>query len=328
VRYRIGAALLSTLSLWLCPLSARAWGDEGHEIVALIAAHYLEPAVRAQVDALLTGDTSGLLADTTLASESTWADRYRDSDRASSRLHYEQTRRWHYIDMERLAPDLDAACYWHPAVPSGVSASAGPAADCVIDKINQFEAEFASGDTSLEERRLALQFLLHLLGDLHQPLHAIDDADEGGNRKRVSAAGFDAGSLHYYWDTQFVRALGAEPSGVAAALIAQISPSVLRRWREGSVEDWARESYAVGQRYVYEPLPAADSSGQYHLSQSYVDAAQRAVATQLSAAGVRLAAILNRALTHPAGGANPARGHAGTADLLPASGATRPGEAG
>jgi len=198
----------------------------------------------------------------------------------------------------------------------------------VIDKINQFEVELASSDTSLEERRLALQFLLHLVGDLQQPLHAIDDADEGGNRKRVSAPGFDAGSLHHYWDTQFVRALGAEPSRVAAALIAQISPSALRRWRQGNVEDWARESYGVGQRYVYEPLPAADSSGQYDLSQRYVAAAERAVATQLSAAGVRLAVLLNRALTHPAGRANPARGRAGTADPLPASGATRPGEAG
>jgi hypothetical protein len=315
------------LSLWLWPASARAWGDEGHEIVALIAAHYLEPSVRTQVDALLAGDTSGLLADTTLASESTWADRYRDSDRASSRLHYEQTRRWHYIDMERLAPDLDAACFGHPPLPSGASASAGPAADCVIDKINQFEAELASRDTSPEERRLALQFLLHLVGDLNQPLHAIDDADEGGNRKRVSAAGFAAGSLHHYWDTAFVLALGAEPAAVAAALIAQISPSALQRWRRGSVEEWARESYAVGRRYVYEPLPAADSSGQYYLSPTYVAAAQRAVAMQLSAAGVRLAALLNRAFVGPTGGANGARGHTGTPDPLPASGAPRPGEA-
>jgi len=328
VKHRIGAALLCTLSLWMWPLSARAWGDEGHEIVALIASHYLEPSVRTQVDALLAGDTSGLLADTTLANESSWADRYRDSDRASSRLHYEQTRRWHYIDMERLAPDLDAACFGHPALPSGVSASAGPAADCVIDKINQFEAELAARDTSPEERRLALQFLLHLVGDLHQPLHAIDDADEGGNRKRASAAGFEAGSLHHYWDTQFVRALGAEPASVAAALIAQISPSALRRWRDGSVEDWARESYGVGQRYVYEPLPAADPSGQYYLSQAYIAAAERAVATQLSAAGVRLAALLNRAFTGSAGGANPAHGRAGTGEPLPASGAARPSEPG
>ena len=88
------------------PVSAWAWGDEGHAIIALIAEHYLQPPVRAQVDTLLIGDHSGLSADTSIAGEASWADRYRDADRDTTRVHYLQTRAWHYVDIELDHPDL------------------------------------------------------------------------------------------------------------------------------------------------------------------------------------------------------------------------------
>lgn len=75
----------------------------------------------------------------------------------------------------------------------------------------QFERELSALRTSAAEKLRALQFLLHLVGDLHQPLHAIDDHDAGGNARRVSARGLRAGSLHYYWDVEFVRGLGPDP---------------------------------------------------------------------------------------------------------------------
>jgi hypothetical protein len=245
---------------------------------------------------LLAGDRSGLTADTGFVSESTWADRYRDSDRDSVRTHYEQTRRWHYIDLERRDPQWDAACFQHPALEDVLHASSGPAADCVVDKIEQFEFELRQPRTTLEERRLALQFLLHLLADLHQPLHAIDDQDQGGNRKQLAGHGAAAGSLHHYWDVELVRSLGSEPAAVAASLRARISAAQRRRWSRGSVAAWAEESFAAGNRYAYEPLGFADGSGRYVLSGSYIEAAQLAVATQLSRAGVRLAVLLNRTL--------------------------------
>src|ERR1700761_7041430 len=108
------------LCVLLCrPLTAQAWGEEGHAIVALIAGHYLEPAVRTQVNAILAGDHSGLTADTSMASEASWADHYRDGDRDTSREHYLRTRQWHYIDIELDNPSVTQACFGFPPLAAG-----------------------------------------------------------------------------------------------------------------------------------------------------------------------------------------------------------------
>lgn len=187
-----------------CP--AFAWGDQGHEVIALIAQSYLEPGVRRQVNALLSADTDTLTAHD-IASEATWADKYRGSNEDGAR---ERTREWHFVDIEIDGPDLDQACFGHPKPPPGVRASKGPAHDCVVDKIEEFSAELASPNTSPEERIVALKFLLHFVGDVHQPLHAADKHDRGGNDDRVSAPGFKAGNLHHFWDTEFIQQLGPD----------------------------------------------------------------------------------------------------------------------
>jgi hypothetical protein len=104
-----------------------------------------------------------------------WADKYRDSDRDTTRNRYEATWRWHFVDIELGQQDLGPACFGHPALPPGVPASKGPPRACVVDKINQFAAELGDPATGASEQLLALQFLLHFVGDLHQPLHAADD---------------------------------------------------------------------------------------------------------------------------------------------------------
>jgi hypothetical protein len=289
------ALLLGTALLLPAP-ELLAWGDEGHATIALIAAHYLTPAVQGRVRALLATDQSALVPDTGIASEALWADRYRDSDRDGSREHYAQTRQWHYIDLERDAPDLAAACFGSPPLPLTEPASAGPADACVVDKIVQFERELRALRTSAAEKLRALQFLLHLVGDLHQPLHAIDDHDAGGNARRVTARGLHSGSLHYYWDVEFVRGLGPDPQQLATRLIGRIAPGDLRRWQRGAPADWAREAFRVGRTQGYDALPAAQRARSYRLPASYVEDATQAVALQLTRAGVRLAAVLNRSL--------------------------------
>ncbi|MFI4866824.1 MAG: S1/P1 nuclease [Steroidobacterales bacterium] len=275
---------------------AQAWGDEGHQIVALIAQQYLEARVKLRVEALLATDDSGLVPDRSMASEATWADRYRDADRDASRRQYEQTRQWHYVDIELDAPNLDQACFGHPGLGPATPASAGPAAACVIDKIEQFGVELRDPGTSPDERRLALQFLLHLIADLHQPLHASDDRDQGGNLKRVSARGMPAGNLHHYWDTEFVRRQGRDPRSVSQGLLARISSSDIEAWRRGDPADWARESFSLARSVSYDALPRADRRGDYRLSAAYVREAVDTVQLQLSRAGVRLAMVLNRSL--------------------------------
>jgi len=297
VQRPVTVLLLCVVTSW--PPAAHAWGDEGHQIVALIAQHYLDTAVQLRVQGLLATDRSGLVTDTSMASEALWADRYRDSDRDAGARRYQQTRRWHYVDLELSSPNLDHACFAHPALSPGTPASAGPAEDCVVDKIEQFEAELSDRHTSPGEQLLALQFLLHLVGDLHQPLHASDDADEGGNLKRVSATGLHAGSLHHYWDTEFVRQLGGQALPVSQRLLSQISAADIAAWQRGAPADWARESFSLAKAAAYGPLPPPGARGGYRLSAGYVRNAVTAVQLQLCRAGVRLAGLLNRALGSP-----------------------------
>jgi hypothetical protein len=290
-----------TLTLVLALLLLRAgpacaWGDEGHAVIARIALHYLTPAVQQRVQALLASDHSGLVADTGLASEASWADRYRDADRDTTGLHYLQTRQWHYVDIERDAPDLNAACFGAPALPPGVVASEGPPMACVVDKIEQFERELRAPGTAPQERLRALQFVLHLVGDVHQPLHAIDDHDAGGNARRVGARGLRAGSLHFYWDVEFVRLAGPDPGILASQLQQQISAADLARWRRGTPADWAREAFGVALAQGYGALPARRGRRIERLSRTYVEDATQAVTVQLKRAGVRLALVLDRSL--------------------------------
>jgi hypothetical protein len=277
------------------PHSAFAWGDEGHQIIALIAEHYLDPATRTKLAMLLAADTDTLTGHD-IASEAIWADKYRDSDRDTTKVRYEGTREWHFVDIELAQPNLASACFGHPPLPPRVPASKGPPRACVVDKINQFAAELGNPATNAPEQLLALKFHLHFVGDVHQPLHTADDHDAGGNKKLVAAGGLHPGNLHRYWDVEFVERLGTDPRQVAASLIGQISETQRQNWSGGKPADWAMEAFALGRDDAYGLLPAPRGQSMYSLPPAYVDQAARDVALQLSRAGVRLAVVLNRAL--------------------------------
>jgi hypothetical protein len=286
-----GISLVAWLALGATP--ARAWGDEGHEIIALIADHYLDAAVRSRAQQLLAGDTTHLTA-TDFANESTWADRYRDSDRDTTRTHYRHTRNWHYVNLELTRPDLTRACFGRPP-PHGPASQAASRA-CVVDKLEQFKNELGDPATPERERRQALQFVLHLVGDLHQPLHASDDHDEGGSRKSVAGVHPGTTSLHAAWDTDFVQRLGGDPQMVARSLAARITSAQRASWARGDAGEWALETFEVAREHAYGRLPAPDADGVYHLSSDYGLDAVAVTAEQLSRAGVRLAFVLNQAL--------------------------------
>jgi hypothetical protein len=150
--------------------------------------------------------------------------------------------------------------------------------------------------TDPEEQVIALKFLLHFVGDLHQPLHAADQNDRGGNEKRVSTAGFKAGNLHHYWDTEFVQVLGDDPQKVAQTLIEGISDAQSKDWAKGTAADWAKESFNIAEEKVYGQLPTPNSRGSFRLPDEYVEMASEVVPARLSKAGVRLAFVLSTAL--------------------------------
>jgi S1/P1 Nuclease len=148
---------------------------------------------------------------------------------------------------------------------------------------------------------VALEFLLHLIGDLHQPLHAADDRDRGGNDKQVRSAGERRGSLHHYWDNVFVRRLGQDPAAISQELIASMTPAERAEAMRGTPSTWARESFAIAQTEVYGQLPLPGADGVRHLDERYVSEAVLTVRHQLQIAGLRLALILDEALRDPLG---------------------------
>lgn len=297
MKHRLDVAIMIALGTLIAPNLAMAWGDEGHEIVGLIADHYLSPTVRDQVHAMLATDITALAAGTDISHEATWADKYRDA--ANRTLHYTQTQQWHFVDIEvDGSADIDAACFHFPALPSGTPASAGPAQDCVVEKINEFAAELKDPATSAPERLMALQFLLHFVGDVHQPLHASDSHDSGGNAKSVKATGLTKQKLHHYWDTEFVEQLGGtDPTTIATTLIGQITDAQVATWSASTPSDWAQESFALAHDHAYAMLPQPDSTGTYNLTPAYVQDATQVVSGQLQKAGVRLASLLNSAVS-------------------------------
>lgn len=286
---------LAGLAIMFSTPEAMAWGDDGHKVVALIAEHYLTPTAKRQVDAMLAADADELTRHD-IASAATWADRYRDANHR--RDNYDATKRWHYVDLEIDDPDFNTACYGRPALPPDTPASIGDKNACVVDKIAQFAAELAATETDAEERLYAFKFLLHLVGDMHQPLHASDHRDNGGNSVKVMVDGFDHKSrdnLHGFWDTQFVEMLGRPPAALATQLLTEITPEQEAEWRQGTFDDWAMEAFNIAFSDVYGEPPLSAGAVQ-HLDAAYVDRAGKDVALQLSRAGIRLALVLNRAL--------------------------------
>lgn len=306
--YLLAGAVLGLFS----SAPALAWGDDGHKIIALIARHIIEernPQVANRIDALLAGGTDPTTA-ATFEDKATWADRYRDSSPERKAA----TRQWHFIDLLISGPDRKQACFGNPALAPGTPASRGPAGDCVVRKINQFRRELRDTSVPTAERKLALLYLLHFVGDLHQPLHSADNHDNGANSVSVVVGEAEEGTnLHSYWDTRVVRRLGSTPRSIADLLIADL-PDTVAASDIGAASDertyaWADEAHAVARRYAYAGLPKTKRTctiKPYNkppkrvscvvLSPQYATDATGKARLQLQRGGARLAAVLIEAL--------------------------------
>lgn len=282
-------AVLLCCSLVLKPQAAWAWGDEGHIVVALIADHYLDPAVREKVNAMLASDTDKLTKHD-IASEATWADRYRDSDFKTTKRRYNQTYHWHFVY-------TGEPCTGQSTSPRGATASTGPAKDCIVTKIDQFTEELAAPSTPPKERVIALKFLLNLVADLHEPIRASDN--QGALTMRTTAPGLKPGTLMHNWEDDFVGLLGKDPHQVADGIIPTITTGDVASFNKGAPENWSRQSFEVARDQVYGKLPPPDAKGVYNLDSTYVQAGVATTRVQLIKAGIRLATLLNKALAAP-----------------------------
>ena len=259
--------MLRTLALLLLaalPSEAFAWGAEGHEIVAAIAGQSLSPAARAQVAALLGSEAM-------LIHDSNWADEVRDQR--------PEARRWHFVDIPLEAPGYDARRDCRND-------------DCVVAQIVRDREILANRRLPPALRAQALRFLIHFVADVHQPLHAEDNGDHGGNAVRVVMGRYRT-SLHHLWDANVVEALGYNTSAIAADIARRVTPAQRKAWQSGTPEAWANEAHQVARDDIYRLV---GESRTVHLPRDYADAEANVARLQLARAGFRLAWVLNGAL--------------------------------
>jgi len=250
--------------LLLSPVPALAWGAQGHEIVTTIAAHHLTPQARAQVARLL-GSPAMLIHD------SNWADEVRDQR--------PETGPWHYVDIPLRAPNY-------------VPARHCPTGQCVVSQIVRARQTLADSRQPAARRAEALRFLIHLVADLHQPLHAADNNDRGGNEIQINLDGRRT-NLHQLWDTRIVEAMGRNTAQIAAAIGGAVSPQQRKSWQAGTPAAWAEESHRIARDHVY---PMVQGRRSLRLSARYLRAEMPATRQQLAKAGIRLAWLLNTTL--------------------------------
>ena len=262
------AALVGIVAtVWFSP-EAMAWGKEGHQIIAYIAAQQLSPKAREGVAALLGGD-----AEASLVEVSTWADDIKRSRR--------DTGPWHYVDIPISAPGYDAG----RDCPNG---------ECVVAQIDRDLAVIADKRLAAPVRAEALRFLIHFVGDIHQPLHTSNNDDRGGNEIRVYF-GRRRTNLHALWDTPLVEQLGRDPFVVATSIEAKITADQKSSWSKGRPVEWANETHSVARQFVYSDLSGrGETRAPIILLPDYGLQKAPVVRTQLARAGTRLAWVLNR----------------------------------
>ncbi|MGH7471998.1 MAG: S1/P1 nuclease [Longimicrobiales bacterium] len=268
---RARLVLLSICALGAAPVTlASFWGEEGHRIACEIAVRRISPGAQVLVAELLKPEAL------TLPDICTWADTVRGST-------HPQTSAYHYINLPRTTEAVDMA-----------RDCAHPEQRCVIWAIQHYAGILADSARPAQDRREALKFVAHFVGDLHQPLHVSFADDRGGNQTRVEFFG-DAGrpgrprDLHSVWDTRILTRAGVQAQPWATRLNEQIPADEAKRWETLDVVAWANEAFALTTRFVYGQLPADG-----RISDEYYTPALRHSESQLQKAGVRLAFLLNR----------------------------------
>jgi nuclease S1 len=289
------AALIASL---LVPHPGLAWGREGHRIVARIAAKNLSQTARDKLRRILGVTTDAALA-TAMASAAIWPDRI---DKAAT-----GTARWHFINIPLGEPfSIDGHCANH---------------DCVVDQIENMRSRLQKNQTGFSllappspPRGMTSQelaFLIHFVGDLHQPLHAITNGDRGGGCVPLSKplihrnGNSDTTDLHIAWDIDTVLTVMTGHSGseqaTATALFARFKSGA--SISQGTPEQWARESNELARTAIYQklgiptyPTTTGDCARRITpvtITPAYLQGNIAIVEQRLMEAGVRLSNVLN-----------------------------------
>ena len=248
---------LAVLAALVFTFPAYPWGATGHRAAARIAERHLTPEAARAADELLGGES--------LAEISYWP------DEVDSSPEWKHSDPWHYVN---LAPGETYA-----------AAEKNPAGDAV-EALARFEAVLRDVTAPREARVTALKFVVHLVADLHQPLHVGPRADRGGNDKPVTWLGAPT-NLHHVWDFRIIEASELSFSELAD-FADDGSPEEIRAWQADGVDVWLAEAMAL--------WPAIYDIGDGKLGFAYRNQMLPVVEGRLARAGVRLAGRLNRVL--------------------------------
>jgi hypothetical protein len=260
MRTPVKQVLLLTICIARTP-EALGFSAEAHRVAGLIAENHLCPATREFLAPLLDGST--------LADAGVWADAVRDQPE------WRHTRDWHFINVGDREPLNEA-----------INGEGGN----VLAAIRRSEKEWADARLSKERRSVALRFFVHLVVDVHQPLHVGRAEDRGGNDIEVRWRD-EFMSLHEFWDARLLLRVQGLTRSDLAFVIGALAVGAERSWLSGNAMDWAEESRAF--RPLAYHLPAA-RRGVVRLGDRYVAATRNVVNLRLAQAAVRLAGRLNR----------------------------------
>jgi hypothetical protein len=233
---------------------AFAWGRTGHRVIAAIADVNVSGFTRAHIREILGTES--------LDEAATWPD-----------------------DM-RSDPDpfwQKTASPWHYVTIAGKEYDVAPPEGDAITALRRFTAMLRDPSTSLKDRQLALRFIVHLVGDLHQPLHAGNGTDKGANDVKVTFAGKPT-NLHSVWDSELVDEQQLSFSEYAERLQRRTTPEQVVAWWDADPLDWVRESAAIRDT-IYPKDPKLGWSYSYQM--------HPIVDRRLQQGGVRLAAYLD-----------------------------------
>jgi hypothetical protein len=279
---KTSATLLVVLLASMPTVRLRAWSAQGHRLVALIASARLTPLARQNVTWLLGSET--------LADVSSWADRYLDGNY--------QTFYWHFLNIPPGATsyDRDRDCPRQPTVAAGSSADRWR--DCAVERILYNRDRLTDLSLDRADRSVALKFLVHIVGDLHQPFHALG-VERGGNGIPVSAFGSENCSqdparpipcnLHGIWDGTLIAHRHLDDRQYLAALVEMIRRNGWERRAIGGPDAWAMQSHGLAKAALLPPHGNVD--------EAYYDREISVVDERLALAGLRLASLLNDSLT-------------------------------
>ncbi len=275
------------MSAWLAAIpSAWAWGPEGHRLVAEIAEQYLSPVAQKKIQILLRAEKSYGVAQCPVKTLADAATRP-DCSRGPSQT-YANTFPWHFDD-----------------IPCGVPDKAGKCKDgqCLSTQTERLIGVLGDKTANTKDRLEVFKFVTHFIGDAHQPLHAEDNGDEGGNAIPVRFVGVVSKplNLHHVWDTELLERIIKGSSDPAGDFVLQINDADIQAWDQGDLEDWLNESHQLAKDVAYADLPSPPACNGIPtqpetLGPDYYAKVKDTVVQQIQKAGVRLAKVLNGAL--------------------------------